>query len=49
MNPQYDIYGSIHKGLRAGAPAAPFDGLLGSIRPLLGARDWRKPSVALGL
>lgn len=36
-------------GLRAQAPAEAFDGLLSVIRPLLGGRDWRKLSLALGL
>lgn len=36
-------------GMRHAAPAPVFDGLLGSVRPLLGGRDWRKLSAALGL
>lgn len=36
-------------GMRASAPAAVFDGVLGLIRPLLGGRDWRKLTLALGL
>jgi hemerythrin-like domain-containing protein len=36
-------------GMRANAPAEVFDGVLGLIRPLLGGRDWRKLSQALGL
>jgi hemerythrin-like domain-containing protein len=35
-------------GMRANAPAEVFEGVLGLIRPLLGGRDWRKLSVALG-
>jgi len=36
-------------GMRANAPAEDFVGVLGLIRPLLGGRDWRKLSQALGL
>jgi hypothetical protein len=36
-------------GMRAHAPAAAFEGLLSQIRPLLGGRDWRKLTLALGL
>lgn len=36
-------------GMRQGAPADVFDGVLSLIRPLLGGRDWRKLSLALGL
>jgi hemerythrin-like domain-containing protein len=36
-------------GMRANAPAEAFVGVLGLIRPLLGGRDWRKLSEALGL
>lgn len=36
-------------GMRQGAPAEAFDGMLSMIRPLLGGRDWRKLSLALGL
>lgn len=36
-------------GVRQGAPAEAFNGLLSLIRPLLGGRDWRKLSLALGL
>ena len=36
-------------GMRQGAPAEVFDGVLSLIRPLLGGRDWRKLSLALGL
>jgi hypothetical protein len=36
-------------GMRAHAPAEAFAGVLGLIRPLLGGRDWRKLSEALGL
>lgn len=36
-------------GMRANAPAEAFSGVLGLIRPLLGGRDWRKLSQALGL
>jgi hemerythrin-like domain-containing protein len=36
-------------GMRAHAPAEAFAGVLGLIRPLLGGRDWRKLSQALGL
>lgn len=36
-------------GMRQGAPAEAFDGVLSLIRPLLGGRDWRKLSLALGL
>ena len=35
--------------MRAHAPAEVFAGVLGLIRPLLGGRDWRKLSQALGL
>jgi hypothetical protein len=37
------------RGLRQAAPADVFDGVLGLVRPLLGGRDWRKLSLALGL
>lgn len=36
-------------GMRQVAPAEAFDGVLSLIRPLLGGRDWRKLSLALGL
>jgi hypothetical protein len=36
-------------GMRASAPAPVFEGALGLLRPLLGGRDWRKLSLALGL
>ena len=36
-------------GVRRDAPAEAFDGLLSLVRPLLGGRDWRKLSHALGL
>jgi Hemerythrin HHE cation binding domain len=36
-------------GMRAHAPAEVFDGILSSIRPLLGGRDWRKLALALGV
>ena len=36
-------------GLRANAPAEAFADVLAVIRPLLGGRDWRKLSQALGL
>jgi hemerythrin-like domain-containing protein len=36
-------------GMRAHAPAEAFAGVLAVIRPLLGGRDWRKLSQALGL
>ena len=36
-------------GMRASAPAPVFEGALGLLRPLLGGRDWRKLTVALGL
>lgn len=36
-------------GMRQGAPAEVFEGVLSMIRPLLGGRDWRKLSLALGL
>ncbi len=36
-------------GMRANAPAPVFEGALGLLRPLLGGRDWRKLSTALGL
>jgi hypothetical protein len=36
-------------GMRANAPAPVFEGALGLVRPLLGGRDWRKLSLALGL
>jgi hypothetical protein len=36
-------------GMRAAAPAPVFESVLGLLRPLLGGRDWRKLSVALGL
>jgi hemerythrin-like domain-containing protein len=35
--------------MRAHAPAEAFAGVLAMIRPLLGGRDWRKLSQALGL
>lgn len=35
--------------LRNNAPAAVFEGVLGMLRPLLGDKDWRKLSQALGL
>jgi hypothetical protein len=37
------------RGMRATAPAEAFEGVLGLVRPLLGGRDWRKLSLALGL
>jgi hypothetical protein len=37
------------RGMRQSAPAEVFEGVLGLVRPLLGGRDWRKLSVALGL
>lgn len=37
------------RGMRQAAPAEVFEGVLGLVRPLLGGRDWRKLSVALGL
>lgn len=36
-------------GMRAHAPAEAFEGVLSQIRPLLGGRDWRKLTLALGL
>jgi hypothetical protein len=36
-------------GMRQAAPAEVFDGVLSLVRPLLGGRDWRKLSVALGI
>jgi hemerythrin-like domain-containing protein len=36
-------------GMRAQAPAPVFEGVLALVRPLLGGRDWRKLSTALGL
>lgn len=36
-------------GMRLAAPAEVFEGVLSLIRPLLGGRDWRKLSLALGL
>ncbi|MFO1341265.1 MAG: hemerythrin domain-containing protein [Burkholderiaceae bacterium] len=36
-------------GVRRDAPAEAFEGLLSLVRPLLGGRDWRKLSHALGL
>jgi len=36
-------------GMRQGAPAEVFNGVLSLIRPLLGGRDWLKLSLALGL
>jgi hypothetical protein len=36
-------------GMRQAAPAEVFDGVLSLVRPLLGGRDWRKLSLALGL
>jgi hypothetical protein len=36
-------------GMRVHAPAEAFAGVLSAIRPLLGGRDWRKLSQALGL
>lgn len=37
------------QGMRQAAPPAAFEGLLSGLRPLLGGRDWRKLSSALGL
>jgi hypothetical protein len=37
------------RGLRQAAPSEVFEGVLGLVRPLLGGRDWRKLSLALGL
>ncbi|MEW6704024.1 MAG: hypothetical protein AB1430_04155 [Pseudomonadota bacterium] len=37
------------RGMRQAAPAEVFEGVLGLVRPLLGGRDWRKLSLALGL
>lgn len=37
------------RGMRQSAPAEVFDGVLGLVRPLLGGRDWRKLSLALGV
>jgi hypothetical protein len=37
------------KGMRQDAPPEAFAGVLGLVRPLLGGRDWRKLSLALGL
>jgi hypothetical protein len=37
------------RGLRQAAPNEVFEGVLGLVRPLLGGRDWRKLSLALGL
>ena len=31
------------------APAAVFEHMMALVRPLLGGRDWRKLSLALGL
>ncbi len=36
-------------GMRRTAPAEVFDTVLSQVRPLLGGRDWRKLSLALGL
>lgn len=36
-------------GMRRTAPAEVFDGVLNLIRPLLGGRDWRKLTLALGI
>ncbi|MBB4013674.1 hemerythrin domain-containing protein [Niveibacterium umoris] len=36
-------------GMRQTAPAEMFEGVLNLIRPLLGGRDWRKLSLALGI
>jgi hypothetical protein len=36
-------------GMRQGMPVAAFAAVVAQIRPLLGGRDWRKLSVALGL
>jgi hypothetical protein len=36
-------------GMRASAPPAVFDQVVALVRPLLGGRDWRKLSIALGL
>jgi hemerythrin-like domain-containing protein len=36
-------------GMRQAAPAEVFEQVLSLVRPLLGGRDWRKLSVALGL
>jgi Hemerythrin HHE cation binding domain len=36
-------------GMRQSAPAEAFQNVLSLIRPLLGGRDWRKLSLALGL
>lgn len=36
-------------GARRAAPPAVFEGMLALVRPLLGGRDWRKLSLALGL
>jgi hypothetical protein len=36
-------------GMRQGVLAEAFQGVLSMIRPLLGGRDWRKLSLALGL
>lgn len=36
-------------GMRQVAPAEAFEQVLSLVRPLLGGRDWRKLSVALGL
>ena len=37
------------RGMRQGAPAEVFEGVLGLVRPLLGGRDRRKLTLALGL
>jgi hypothetical protein len=37
------------RGMRQAAPAPVFEGVLALVRPLLGGRDWRKLSLALGL
>lgn len=37
------------RGMRQAAPAEVFEGVLGLVRPLLGGRDWRKLSLALGV
>lgn len=36
-------------GMRVNAPPAVFENVLALVRPLLGGRDWRKLSLALGL
>jgi hypothetical protein len=37
------------RGMRQAAPSEVFEGVLGMVRPLLGGRDWRKLSLALGI